>query len=395
MLRIDKIVTRFRTLRIDTRKLEIVPISVSSKRLKSVDAHSEETRAMMVDVHNRKGHFDTTLTGVRHKMRGRFNLTKTKWWLEQGPTLLDQVAAINLEYNKPAADIYGFSRGAYNYHNYFIPQLRYKNPNVQIDVNTDQVAVPFMTLYFKDGRNATINCAVSAEEIGRHLQATFCVDDHEQTDKEFDENGRIQNPWMHAKNKPCSTATKYRVHRKCICQQPGQYGCKTALHNTVQMPERRALTKRNVNNLPMEDSWYMNYLMYNEFVGNPRGVLNKYRFYRIRHHDKRPWRGAQAFRNHHDEIRRIEEQQARHLLLKVKGHREFKLIKRLSHKMVHEYWSTWFWQCEPGLGPNMDEVKEQLKLRSLALGRRDRRIGTHEKQIKSRARFPGGQPLYS
>ena len=47
----------------------------------------------------------------------------------------------------------------------------------------------------------------------------------------------------------------------------------------------------------MEDSWYMNYLMYNEFVGNPRGVLNKYRFYRIRHHDKRPWRGAQAFRN--------------------------------------------------------------------------------------------------
>ena len=82
-------------------------------------------------------------------MRGRFNLTKTKWWLEQGPTLLDQVAAINLEYNKPAADVYGFSRGAYNYHNYFIPQLRYKNPHVQIDVNTDQVAVPYMTLYFK------------------------------------------------------------------------------------------------------------------------------------------------------------------------------------------------------------------------------------------------------
>jgi len=56
-------------------------------------------------------------------MRGQFNITKTKWWLEQGPTLIDQVVAINLEYNKPANDQYKLSRGAFNYHNFFLPQL--------------------------------------------------------------------------------------------------------------------------------------------------------------------------------------------------------------------------------------------------------------------------------
>ena len=39
----------------------------------------------------------------------------------------------------------------------FGPQLRYKNPRVQIDVTTDRAAVPYMTLFFKDGRSATIN----------------------------------------------------------------------------------------------------------------------------------------------------------------------------------------------------------------------------------------------
>ena len=141
-------------------------------------------------------------------MRGQYNITKTKWWLEQGPKLIDQVVAINLEYNKPANDQYRLSRGAYNYHNFFIPQLRYKNPHVQIDVSTDRTAVPYMTFYFKDGRNATVNCASTAEEIATHIQSAFCVEaDVLEDDEEFDENGRIRNPWMHATNKPCSTAT--------------------------------------------------------------------------------------------------------------------------------------------------------------------------------------------
>ena len=90
----------------------------------------------------------------------------------------------------------------------FGPQLRYKNPRVQIDVTTDRAAVPYMTLFFKDGRSATINCSSTAEEIATHVQAAFCVEFDVREEKEdFDENGRIVNPWMHATNKPCSTAT--------------------------------------------------------------------------------------------------------------------------------------------------------------------------------------------
>ena len=38
------------------------------------------------------------------------------------------------------------------------------------------------------------------------------------------------------------------------------------------------------------------------------------------------------------------------MVRKLKGTRDFKIIKRMSQKAVHEYWSNWFWQCEPGLG---------------------------------------------
>ena len=41
------------------------------------------------------------------------------------------------------------------------------------------------------------------------------------------------------------------------------------------------------------------------------------------------------------------------MVRKLKGTRDFKIIKRMSQKAVHEYWSNWFWQCEPGLGPGL------------------------------------------
>ena len=81
-------------------------------------------------------------------------------------------------------------------------------------------------------------------------------------------------------------------------------------------------------------------------------------------------------------------------MLKMKGHSDYKLIKRLSHKMVHEYWCTWFWQCEPGLGSNMDEVKRQLKLRTINLQNRNHRSGGY-RQNKPRHRFIAGVPYYA
>jgi len=81
----------------------------------------------------------------------------------------------------------------------------------------------------------------------------------------------------------------------------------------------------------------------------------------------------------------------------MKGHSDFKLIKRLSGKVTHDYWCTWYWQCEPGLGANMDEVKKQLKLRSLQLqksAKTEWRRGGYG-QVKPRNRFRPGIPYYS
>jgi len=358
------------------------------------DVHLQDTMDFMLKAHQPKPNTEVDLKGVRYKMRGRFNITKTKWWLEQGPVLIDQVAAINLEYNKPSSDALGMSRGAFDYHNYFICQLRYKNPTVQIDVSTDQVAVPFMTIHFKDGRSTTMNCASSAEEIAAHVQATFCIDNEDAKIQETDENGRIRNPWMHGGNKPCATATKNRTHRKCICQQPGHFGCKTAMHNLVQTPERKALTQRSAHNLPVEDSWYVNYLTYTEDLDNVRGKFNEYRYLRRNHADKRPWRSADSFRSHHNEIKRLEELGAERMVRKLKGTRDFKIIKRMSQKAVHEYWSNWFWQCEPGLGPNIEEMKTELHKRSVYLAQNDLERGGY-RQKRPRNRWPPGIPYYA
>lgn len=359
-----------------------------------LEEYTEDTLKYMLQRHKPRVAEPPGLTGIRHKMRGRFNITKTKWWLEQGPSLIPQVASINLEYNKPASDVYNMSKGAFYYHHYYIPQLRYKNPHVQIDVNTDQVAVPFMTIYFKDGRKALVNCASSSEEIAKHVQGTFCLE-YETAEKEnFDENGRIQNPWMHANNKPCRTSTKYRVHRKCICQQPGQYGCKTACNFAIQKPERKALDRRSSHNLPVEDNWYANFLKKNHVENNPRSRFNTYRFYRKTFHDMRPWKSTESFRSYNGEITRIEEVSAAKAQRKMKAHADFKLLKRLSQKDVHDHWSTYFWQCESGLSGDIEEIRKQAHLRGNQLMKSDSAIGGY-RQYNSRDFFKPGPPYYA
>ena len=165
-------------------------------------------------------------------MRGRYAITKTKWWLERGPILVPDVAAINLEYNKPSVDEYGLSKGAHIYNTFYIPQLRYKNPNVQVDVRTNMTAVPFMQIYFKgarakkrpkrsihlslDGRSTTVNCAASAEEIASHIQGTFCLTKAEEENREFNEDGRLQNPWLHPAAKPCCMSDVSSTRQDCL-----------------------------------------------------------------------------------------------------------------------------------------------------------------------------------
>lgn len=310
-------------------------------------------------------------TSVRHKMRGRYAITKTKWWLERGPILIPDVAAINLEYNKPSVDEYGLSKGAHIYNTFYIPQLRYKNPNVQVDVRTNMTAVPFMQIYFKDGRSTTVNCAASAEEIASHIQGTFCLTKAAEENRDFNEDGRLQNPWLHPAGKPCCMSDINRVHRKCICQQPGHFGCSVNMRHMQTRDERKALTQRSAHNLPVEDNLFNYRLRSIQYERAERAHANRYEFYRKKGEDSRFYAGPDGFRKQIEETKRVEEIVKNNITESMNGRDTFRLVKRLSQKVIHEHWCTYFWQCEHGLSGDMKELRDEHRRRTIYLAQKD------------------------
>ena len=73
--------------------------TMASKKVMSenteLEEYTEDTLKYMLQRHKPRVAEPPGLTGIRHKMRGRFNITKTKWWLEQGPSLIPQVKLLS------------------------------------------------------------------------------------------------------------------------------------------------------------------------------------------------------------------------------------------------------------------------------------------------------------
>jgi len=302
--------------------------------------------------------------------RGSHAITRTTWWLGQGPHFISEVAAVNFEYLQPHYDHAGLSTGLYEYCLYYIPQLRFKNQQAIITESTNETAAPFIQFFFKDGRNCHVDCTnASLSEIKQHIEATFCSAKGEYKDSvedSYDSNGRHTNPYMHYQNKPLTTANKYRLRRKCICQQPGQYGCSQG--DTDGYSDHRYYAKMPGNHL-IEDNFWKRYSQRPYWSKNPSGNFQTMKSYIQREEDFRPMYSHENFKNYCQDMEGRENRQIGELVKKIRMNRQWRHVKDINHKKIHNHWSKYFWGVESGLTEDWDEFNEYVKKENANLAR--------------------------
>jgi len=331
--------------------------------------------------------YELTRKPRRYEMRGGNHLVRTHWWLAQGDFFIKQIAAVNIEYITPSYDQYGASSGLQGFVTNIVPQLRFKNQHVVITTNRNEAATPYIQFFFKDGREAMVNCyKTSMEDIVAHLRTTFYAkpgtSPYDEND-EYDADGRLTNPFIHVQNKPCSTSLRHRQRRKCLCQQPGQLGCRVDLSHEFEPDNRKYYMRHMGSHIPMGDSYAMERWQYQQIFNCGRNKDNK-----IRKADMpRPTQGADAFREYMDLQIDQEDRQAAYMGDKVKMSRHFRHVRNQNQKWVHLYWSEWFWNVDSGLSEQLDEVEATTRDMNNNLVRDIKHRGARQKHPRGIWRF--------
>ncbi|KAK7483675.1 hypothetical protein BaRGS_00025108 [Batillaria attramentaria] len=145
-------------------------------------------------------------------MKGRAPVRYTLRYLEQGKLVLkDNIRIMTVNYNtghKP-------SHGAYDFVFWHLPQLQYKNPEVQFLVFRNMTPSPFLQVYFGDGQKLLSQLdSQPKNDIFEHVKRVFCKSD-EQLGAETLAKQKMANP----ANFGIGCA------RECMCEIPGQVPC--------------------------------------------------------------------------------------------------------------------------------------------------------------------------
>ncbi|CAH1105854.1 unnamed protein product [Psylliodes chrysocephalus] len=145
-------------------------------------------------------------------MIGRAPIRRTIKYLEAGKLVLkDKIKIVTVNYNT-----YGQThRGTYDFVFWYLPQIQYKNPQVQIATLKNMTPTPFVRCFYDTGEQMLIDTYDrSKEEIYDHLiqvvGKTKDVLEAEAIAKE-----KKDNPANFGKG----------CERHCICEIPGQLPC--------------------------------------------------------------------------------------------------------------------------------------------------------------------------
>jgi len=132
--------------------------------------------------------------------------------------LKDRVQIFNLHYN----DVGKHHEGAQSFAFWNLPQLQYKNPNVQVLTYTNLTPSPFVRMICKDGEEIVVDIdGKSRQEIHDHIQKIICTDE---TKAVVDTKSRqiLPNPGYFG----------WECDRQCMCQVFGQVPCP----NVINLP---------------------------------------------------------------------------------------------------------------------------------------------------------------
>ncbi|CAG0882630.1 unnamed protein product [Darwinula stevensoni] len=154
---------------------------------------------------------------------GREPVRRTQKYLEAGKLVLkDRVRVVSINYNGTGENHQG-ARLKMRYfcleHRDFIfwhlPQLQFKNPNVQMVTFKDLTPTPFIKLYLEGNEQVLMDVdGYTKEQIHERFKRIICKSD-DLLQREASSLQRQDNPANFGSNCP----------RHCICEIPGQVPC--------------------------------------------------------------------------------------------------------------------------------------------------------------------------
>ncbi|KAH3816116.1 probable 28S ribosomal protein S25, mitochondrial [Dreissena polymorpha] len=147
-------------------------------------------------------------------LKGVAPIRYTKAYLEAGKLILQpeiRVMTINYNVNQKA------SSGIYKFQFWHLPQIKYKNHQLQILRFKNMTPTPFIQFFFINGEKQIIDVhGRTQEEIYDHIHNTFC------------EQPAVVKPYYEERKKDClfnPANFGYHCRHWCICEIPGQVPC--------------------------------------------------------------------------------------------------------------------------------------------------------------------------
>nr|BAN21151.1 mitochondrial ribosomal protein S25 [Riptortus pedestris] len=145
-------------------------------------------------------------------MKGLAPIRRTLKYLEAGPLFLkDRVKIFSINYNTSGKH----HEGARDFVFWFLPQVQFKNPNVQVITFKNMTPTPFIRCYFENGEQILVDIdSKDKDSIMDHLK------------KIIGKSEAVLDKELKAKEEKANPANfGYYCKRHCICEIPGQVPC--------------------------------------------------------------------------------------------------------------------------------------------------------------------------
>ncbi|XP_031630905.1 probable 28S ribosomal protein S25, mitochondrial [Contarinia nasturtii] len=145
-------------------------------------------------------------------MIGPAPIRRTKQYLGYGKLYLkDKIKILSINYN----DKGDHHQGARDFAFWYVPQIQYKNPTVQILSLKNMTPTPFIRCFYDDGKELLIDMdSKKKEEILSHCLQVIGKSDEQ-----------ILAEKIAAQKKENPSIFGYGCERPCICMVPGQVPC--------------------------------------------------------------------------------------------------------------------------------------------------------------------------
>nr|CAD7458435.1 unnamed protein product [Timema tahoe]CAD7598027.1 unnamed protein product [Timema genevievae] len=145
-------------------------------------------------------------------MKGKAPIRRTLKYLEAGKIVFkERVKIFTVNYNTFGEH----HQGAREFVFWYLPQIQYKNPDVQICTFKNMTPSPFLKCYLDNEKEVLIDVdSKTKEEMHDHLKRIICKSDF------------LLAAEAQAKEKKDNPANfGYGCDRHCICEIPGQVPC--------------------------------------------------------------------------------------------------------------------------------------------------------------------------